>query len=470
MTARKVVDTAYYDLLGISTDATEAEIKKAYRKLAIKHHPDKNPDDPTAAAKFQEISAAYQVLSDTTLREKYDLYGQDQAQPEAGFADAGELLSTIFGGQAFENWIGEITLIKQVTQAMEEGELDEKTAEDLNSAVNAAQAEEEAQAAAEAEPVKEEKKSGFFSGRRDKTSPEVKSSSSTSASATTASDDTTSNSLVVAGERRSASTTSASSTTTAPNVDEKTKKNANNNRRAQMDKFVEERQKEQKERVEKLSKILVDKLSLWTETDKSSDVTAAFQEKARLEAEELKMESFGVQILHSIGSTYLLKSRTVLKSQKLLGVGGIFSKFKEKSAVVKDSWNALSAALDAQSTMQDLEKAQERGVEFTDEERAVLERRVMGKMLAAAWSGSRFEIQATLREVCDTVLHDKKVPSKKRVERAQALFMLGRIFKDTERTKEEEEEVQVFEELVAEAATSKQKKKKAKQTKASTEA
>jgi len=71
-----VADTAYYDVLGVKTDATELEIKKAYRKLAIIHHPDKNPGDDTAHEKFQAIGEAYQVLSNTDLRKQYDIYGK----------------------------------------------------------------------------------------------------------------------------------------------------------------------------------------------------------------------------------------------------------------------------------------------------------------------------------------------------------------------------------------------------------
>ena len=73
--AKKIVDSTYYDILEVSPEATDLEIKKAYRKFAIKYHPDKNPDDPTAAAKFHELSAAYQVLSTPSRRQHYDEFG-----------------------------------------------------------------------------------------------------------------------------------------------------------------------------------------------------------------------------------------------------------------------------------------------------------------------------------------------------------------------------------------------------------
>jgi len=69
----------YYSILGISRSASEKEIKQAFRKLARKHHPDVNPGDKTAEAKFKEISAAYEVLSDKEKRQKYDQFG-DQWQ------------------------------------------------------------------------------------------------------------------------------------------------------------------------------------------------------------------------------------------------------------------------------------------------------------------------------------------------------------------------------------------------------
>lgn len=68
--------TNYYDVLGVETSASESEIKKAYRKLAMKYHPDKNPDEK-ASEKFKEISHAYDVLSDQEKRELYDQYGEE---------------------------------------------------------------------------------------------------------------------------------------------------------------------------------------------------------------------------------------------------------------------------------------------------------------------------------------------------------------------------------------------------------
>src|SRR4051812_43467214 len=62
----------YYSVLGVPASATQEEIKKKYRRLAAKHHPDKNPNDPKAAETFKEISEAYQVLGDDDKRKQYD--------------------------------------------------------------------------------------------------------------------------------------------------------------------------------------------------------------------------------------------------------------------------------------------------------------------------------------------------------------------------------------------------------------
>ena len=73
----------YYKVLGVSKNATDAEIKNAYRKLARKYHPDLNPNDKEANRKFQEVNEANEVLSDPEKRKKYDQYGKDWKQAEA---------------------------------------------------------------------------------------------------------------------------------------------------------------------------------------------------------------------------------------------------------------------------------------------------------------------------------------------------------------------------------------------------
>src|ERR1700693_6548285 len=98
----------YYEILGINRDASDEDIKKAYRKLAMKFHPDRNPDNPKAEEQFKEAKQAYEILSDANKRAAYDQYGHAGVDPSAAagagagfgnFADAfGDIFGDIFGG------------------------------------------------------------------------------------------------------------------------------------------------------------------------------------------------------------------------------------------------------------------------------------------------------------------------------------------------------------------------------------
>jgi len=99
----------YYEILGVPRDATEEEIKKAYRKAAFRHHPDRNRGDKEAEERFKEIAEAYRVLSDPEKRARYDRFGHEGLNGEfvaQGAADVFDLFGDLFGGGFFDMFGG----------------------------------------------------------------------------------------------------------------------------------------------------------------------------------------------------------------------------------------------------------------------------------------------------------------------------------------------------------------------------
>src|SRR3954467_6432070 len=102
----------YYEVLGVSRDADEAAVKKAFRRLARELHPDVNAHDPDAEEKFKEAAEAYEVLSDSERRRLYDSYGHEGLRSGGfapnfeGFGSFPALFSAFFGGGGFESAFG----------------------------------------------------------------------------------------------------------------------------------------------------------------------------------------------------------------------------------------------------------------------------------------------------------------------------------------------------------------------------
>ena len=107
MTSSMPAQRCYYEVLSVEKTASNDEIKRSYKKLAVKYHPDRNKGDESAAEKFKEVAEAYEVLSDPEKRGRYDRFGHDGVKGAAGagagfgggFEDAMDLFSQLFGGQ-----------------------------------------------------------------------------------------------------------------------------------------------------------------------------------------------------------------------------------------------------------------------------------------------------------------------------------------------------------------------------------
>ncbi|MEX0742291.1 MAG: DnaJ domain-containing protein, partial [Phycisphaeraceae bacterium] len=98
----------YYEILGVERQASSDEIKRAYRRCAMKYHPDRNPDDPDASAQFKECAEAFEVLSDADKRQRYDRFGHEglrgTGMHDYGHMNASDIFSMfedLFGSDAF---------------------------------------------------------------------------------------------------------------------------------------------------------------------------------------------------------------------------------------------------------------------------------------------------------------------------------------------------------------------------------
>lgn len=347
-TQEKPLETGYYDLLGVPIDASTDDIKKSYRRLAIKHHPDKNRDDPHAEERFKEIAIAYQTLSDQELRKKYNEFGPKGSQPEGGFVDPEEIFGAMFGGERFAPIIGQISLAKDMKAALQE--VEENEGEDHKD-------------------VKRDAKGKEILSEEERTRKE-----------------------------------------------EKEKK------------VTAEKAAARAERVQKLVENLERKLSIFTESAAGPydpDVTNSWRTICQLEAEDLKKESYGVELLQAIGFVYVSKAKHYLATnQTLFGVGGWFHNVQGKYHVFSETVSTLRSAIELKSVFDQIAAAEKAG-NLSPEEKKKLEEQAAEKGIQALFKGTKLEIESVLRETCDRVLEDLTISRPKAQMRAVAMQILG---------------------------------------------
>ncbi|EPQ56573.1 DnaJ-domain-containing protein [Gloeophyllum trabeum ATCC 11539] len=451
------VETEFYDLLGVSPDATDSDLKKGYRKAAMKYHPDKNKS-PEAEEKFKEISKAYQVLSDPNLRAVYDKHGKKMTEKEGAFGvdDAAGFFANVFGGERFKDYIGEISLMKEMTSTAAAMMTDEEKAEferELNGG---------ASPAVQSPNAEEPAATAMLSASASAPSSPPRSASPLSPAA----NGTPRHSVMLSP---TPSATDASSKHLAKDDTEKPLSKEEKEERRKKSKLTpeqkrklaeldEERQRAMRARVDDLTRKLVERLRPFVDAQRPGDrgdpETLAFEQRVRREAEDLKLESFGVELLQTIGNVYIMKATSFMKSRKFLGIPGFWSRLKEKGAVAKDAWGVIGSAVGVQSLIADMERLQAKGA--SEEELRALEMDVTGKILLASWRGTRFEVVQVLREVVDNVLKEPGASEQTLLNRAKGLLLIGAIFKSTQ-PDETDEERRELERMVAEAAQGKSK-------------
>ena len=376
---KKVKDREFYDLLGVSTNASAGDIKKAYYKEARKCHPDKCPGDPEAAAKFQALGHAYQILSNEQTRASYDKNGK----PETNSADANManeidplvFFAVMFGSHLVEPYIGELWIATTADTMMKDA-MEQQKAMDL-------------------ETMTEEDAAEFLAGK------------------------------------------------TSSNMEMTLK---------------------QRKREVKCALNLRQKIAPFMGSKNEDDI-AAFKSSIQKEAQKIADTSFGATFLVAIGFALQVEAEEFLGFQNTsLGLGGHAARMKKSRKMMQNNFKLFGAGINAatvgRKAMKEVETAQraleERRAKEAiqsveggstdihkhkendkesleiDEEQAKLAAQKLEETIPAilelAWAINIRDISRTLRHSCKKLFTDAEVPTPTRIQRAEAVRIIGNEF------------------------------------------
>ncbi|CAO3587039.1 unnamed protein product [Absidia cylindrospora] len=207
---------------------------------------------------------------------------------------------------------------------------------------------------------------------------------------------------------------------------------------------LEATEQRQTERVSMLASLLKDKLSLYTSErlgsaeHQPSPSSPSFEKQIQQEAADLAHSSYGNSFLFVIGRIYSSKAKEHIGIKRAGGLPGVYYTMKEKKYITKSLWKTVKTNMDGQAVEKNIMQAEaQKDFELLQD----LEELCVMRCYQALWQMVKFEVEATLRKVCETVLQDKSVNTSERLLRAEGLLVLGKIYESNASISESENEV-----------------------------